>query len=646
MTWDHRRKEMRASLTVIPAYPLTSIATSVETSFPCSSSDNRNYVCTDPDDDSPERPWNAGNELAIRLTFTPDESTTDPAPGTPHQVPGERGESLPVAYGARDTGYGWAVPQIAQDPDGVHVDGGTLYLLDAQDEHVYAFDLFSGFRQQFLEFDLDPQNTVGASWRGLTYVAGRWWVFNGDDYFSYAINGTDRRGPVDIGPSPQWIHAVDGDTIVYALPNAIGRLSVSDMGQGSTNPVVAGSQVNFPNTGNDDSGVSVDRGGRLWARQDSGIDDGGSVPGVLVYDWERYRHRNVLVREQKYDVPTYGSGGNSEPVDYAIAVSGNFLYTFFYDNGAVDDPATTDVDERYRMARYHIDQGLVFDPSAGFAQRPPTMGRVEPQDERTEGDAELVDVKFQWAHTSRIVEGHTVMEYRYSSLLTGESPVATVSASGNEYTIEALPRANYELLIEMRYRWYNNRESGHELIKNPPAATEQQCAAENTDEYPGNPPNGDGIDADEDADTTRPGCAFYIEPTETRYSNWAEVRVSVTGPLTGVPDVSMDIDPYTGLVAATADLLLVMGVEPDGIGPLSHTLTIIGWLILATAVAAAAYVVTGMKTGSAYLATFLWLAIWAGLGPFIAMIPWSMAYLPVAGLLLAGGTLALKRGRI
>ena len=181
------------ALTVIPAYPLTSIATSVETSFPCSSSDNRNYVCTDPDDDSPERPWNAGNELAIRLTFTPtDESTVVPAPGTPHQVPGERGESLPVAYGARDTGYGWAVPQIAQDPDGVHVDGGTLYLLDTQDEYVYAFDLFSGFRQQFLEFDLDPGRTRPLPrWRGLTYVAGnRWWVFNGDDYYSYAINGT------------------------------------------------------------------------------------------------------------------------------------------------------------------------------------------------------------------------------------------------------------------------------------------------------------------------------------------------------------------------------------------------------------------------------------------------------------------------
>ena len=153
--------------------------------------------------------------------------------------------------------------------------------------------------------------------------------------------------------------------------------------------------------------------------------------------------------------------------------------------------------------------------------------------------------------------------------------------------IEALPRANYELLIEMRYRWYNNRESGHALVRNPPAATEQQCAAENTDQYPGNPPNGDGIDADEDADTTRPACAFYIEPGETRYSNWAEVRVSVTGPLTGVPDVSMEIDPYTGLVAATADLLLVAwAVEPDGIGPLAHTLTVFAWLILATVVAA------------------------------------------------------------
>ena len=130
LTWDDRRKEMRVSLTVIPASPLTAVATSLETVFPCSSSDNRNYTCSDPDDGSPERPWNAGNELSIRLTFTPTGTSSDPAPGSRLPGPTARPERLPVAYGARDVGYGWAVPRIAQDPDGVHIDGSTLYLLD------------------------------------------------------------------------------------------------------------------------------------------------------------------------------------------------------------------------------------------------------------------------------------------------------------------------------------------------------------------------------------------------------------------------------------------------------------------------------------------------------------------------------------
>ena len=464
-----------------------------------------------------------------------------------------------------------------------------------------------------------------------------------------------RSAPVDTAINPLWLHAVDHETIVFALHHSVGRLSVQAMEQRDRNPTVAGSHVSYPSTNNDDSGVSVDREGRLWARQDFGISDGkgnDNLGGVVVYDWEQYRDSNSFQRTRQYDVPTYSESGAPEPVDYWLAVGDNYLYTFYYDNGAQDDVATVDTDERYRIARYAVDAGLVFDPATAHYQRPPNMGRIEPENERQEGDAELVDVKFQWEHRSRIVEGHTVMEYRYRSQATGEVGPVLVSADSTEHTIRGLPRSNYELLLEFRYRWYNpDSASDHILVKNPPSANDDECAEENEDEFDNNNvPLGDDrddrIDASEDADTTRPGCAFYVDPGETRFSNWAEVRVNLTGPLTGVPDASIEIEPYTGLVAATADLLLVMGVEPDGIGPLSHTLTVFGWLILATAVAAGAYVVTGMKTGSAYLATFLWLAIWAGLGPFIAMIPWAMAYLPVAGLLLLGGTLALKRGRM
>ena len=299
-----------------------------------------------------------------------------------------------------------------------------------------------------------------------------------------------------------------------------------------------------------------------------------------------------------------------------------------------------------------MDAALVFDPSTAHHQRPPEMGRVEPENQRREGDAELLDVKFQYDHTSRVVQGHTIMEYRYKSAATGEVGPITVSPHPPEHTIRGLPRANYELLLELRYRWYHPSDATeHALIKNPPGVSDDVCADENVDQFNNdNKPLGDdrddSIDASEDADTTRPGCAFYIDPGETRYSNWAELRVNLTGPLTGVADATMEIKPYAGLVAGVADLLIVAGMETDGVGPMARTLTIFGWLILATAVGAGAFVATGMRTGSMYLATFLWLSIWSGLGPFVAMIPWAMAYLPIAGLLLAGGVLVIKRGRI
>ena len=334
ITWDDRRKEMRVSLTVIPAFPLTGVSTSRETEFTCFGSDGRNYTCTDPADSDPDRPWNAGNTLTIRLTFTDRGTRPDPPPGERFPAPRPPSETLPVVYGARGPDYGWALPQIAQDADGVHIQGSDLYLMDTRDEYVYVFDLHTGERLQYLEWDLDPDNTASASWRGLTFANGRWWAFNGDDYYSWLPGGLNRTGPVDTNPSisVQWLHAVDTSTIVYALPHAVGRLDVGAMERGDRNPVVARSQVNYPNSTNDNAGVSVDRQGRLWARQDIGISDGrgnDNLAGVVVYEWEQYRDRNTLTRDRRYDVPTYGSTGNNELVDYWLTVSGGHLYTSF-----------------------------------------------------------------------------------------------------------------------------------------------------------------------------------------------------------------------------------------------------------------------------------------------------------------------------
>ena len=679
MTWDDRRTEMRVSLTVIPAYPLTSVATSMDNVYHCSGSDGRNYVCTDPDDDS-ERPWSAGNELAVRLSFMPDSTAPVAPPGERLPGPTPPSEQLPQAYATKDAVYSIAMHSLNDHFTGFYVEGRrTLYVVDDRDDKVYVYDLRSGNRREIDEWSLG-----GGTWTGFTHYDGKYWSvastndqtpsssgrYSSSYIYSWEFAGYDSDGNVQMTRVREGVLASTNIRGFYArrmenLGNGEFMLTYSGRAgrwRFDDRSLVPNSLISVG--GDNATAFQVEQGrDLLWMREDSGIDDGqdGTGRGVAAYRWSNFLNDRRLVRVPEYDIYTTRNDGTNRSVDYTIWLDQGsnppYMYTFYSDSSIQDDAATPDVDERNRWIRYNVDPALIVDRTASFGQSAPLLGDVEVDDTHQEGDAQLVDIKIQWEHTSRVTDGVTRMQYRYKSSATGEVGPVGVATHPTEHIIRNLPRANYELLLEFRYYWYNNQPPNaqneslpHVLIKNPPDADDGECAEDNTDEFPGNDPlrspPGDNIDATEDSDTESEGCAFYLSPGESRYSDWAEVRVNLTGPLQGVPDASIEIEPYTGLVAATADLLLVMGVEPDGIGPLSHTLTVFGWLILATAVAAGAYVVTGMKTGSAYLATFLWLAIWAGLGPFIAMIPWAMAYLPVAGLLLLGGTLALKRGRM
>ena len=221
-----------------------------------------------------------------------------------------------------------------------------------------------------------------------------------------------------------------------------------------------------------------------------------------------------------------------------------------------------------------------------------------------------------------------------------------------EHVVHGLPRENYSLTLEARYHWYNTQDpsdsnSSHVLIKNPP--DNDTCASENTDEYTSALGNDDGIDATEDADTTRSGCAFYVNPGESRYSQWIGVQINIAGVLTSVPNApTPDTDDYDydGLSSAIAELLLVAGATPDDVAPLAKTIAILLWLLFASGVAIVVYYGTGFRTGSLYVATLLWLIIWTGLGPFVANVPVAMAYMPAGILMLAVGALVIKQTKL
>ena len=312
---------------------------------------------------------------------------------------------------------------------------------------------------------------------------------------------------------------------------------------------------------------------------------------------------------------------------------------------------------------FHADVGLAQDPSRAFAQEAPDLNKLEVDRTYDLGNARKVDLRMTWDHTSRVADGATVMEYRYRSLTTGEIGPVDISPFPTEFILRGLPRENYSLVLELRYHWYNSRDPNaqvfgtapnHILIKNPPGASSSECASENTDEWPGARPTsestnrGDGIDATKNSDTNRPGCAFYLLPGLSRYSQWATIRIDLAGPLTGVPNPTPEsqVAKYPeGLPAAIAEFFIVMGADPVEVGPVARTVSVLFWLFLACIVASLVYYGTGGKTGSLYAAAFFWFVIWTGLGPLVASIPTAMAFMPAAAAILLVAILLIKRGK-
>ena len=643
ITWDDQntnsdgRKEMRVVLTVTTAYPLKSVHVEHGDTYDCRGS-GRSYICTDSDSSPDQTPWEVKQENNISLRFTEIITVVNqPSGGSQFPSATRMPGGLPLAFGARDSSKDIELDSANTDASGVYVVGGFMYVMDANDKRVYVYDTRDGDREQAFEWALSASHTwYGFTGRGSTFYALR--AGNPAYVVPYTRSGTDGSGnaimstgaAVELGDTS----SADGDVFSITVRNGgfaiAGRYGDGTLTRtyrfGLRNTSGGSPQDSLLPTGDSEAGSSGavvvvnDAHGIFWINSNEVSGD----KGLKAYDLNAFERSGVFNHLSAYDL-SLGRAFQAAWTD------GNTLY--------VED-RTTSPDS---VQAYHFNPNLVYDDSDVLEQHAPTITKVEFDNARTVGDAHLVDIKTAITHTSTVLDGATRMEYRYSSSTIGSIDPEIVPPK-TEFTVRGIPRANYDLTIEVRYRWYNTQTSGNIIIKNPPSS-DDTCEEDDLDDS--SDLDGDGDDEnDEDMDIETPNCAFVLMPNDEKYSAWASTQVSVVGPLSGVPDHSPEQQSYTGLVSTVAGMLLTSGVEPNDVGALARNLTIMGWFILATGVGAIAYLATGMKTGSMYVASLLWLAIWTGLGPYVAMVPWPMAYGPAALLMFGTGLLILKRGKV
>ena len=648
ITWNDQntnsdgRKEMRVVLTVVAAYPLESVRVEHGDTYDCQGS-GRSYICTDSDSSPDQTPWKVNQEHNILLRF-PEDAVVVNQPSGGGQFPSATRVSggLPPAFGARDSSKDIELDPANDNTFGVYVAGGLMYVMDNVDKRVYVYSTRDGDRDQAFEWILGTRYT----WYGF---AGRGSLF----YFVrsgtparvvlYTQVGTDGSGNAIMSTSVA-IELEDTSYrggAVYSIATrgngfAIGgrygsgrvtrnyRFGLRNTSGGSPQDVLLPS-------GESEAGsygavvVVNDAHGIFWINNNEVPDAAGNnSKGLKAYDLNAFERNSVFNHLPAYDL----SLGHTFQ---AAWTDGSTLY--------VDNKTTTPNDT---IQAYHFDPNLVYDDSDVREQYPPTIVGVEFDNARTVGNAHLVDIKTTIAHTSTVLGGATNLEYRYSSAVAG-SIEPRIAPPSTEFTVKNIPQANYDLKLDVRYHWYNRQVTGNIVIENSPFS--DNCDEDDLDDS--EDLNGDGDTRNDDnMDTETPNCAFVLKPGDEKYSTWASTRVSIAGPLTAVPNRSPEQQSQVGLVSTVAGLLLTSGVQPADVSALAKNLTIMGWFIVAAVVWAVVYLATGMKTGSMYAASLLWLIIWAGLGPFVAMVPWGMAYGPAALLIFVGGLLMLKRGKV
>ena len=655
LTWNSGTRRIQVILTAVPTLPLGQILIEGGDPYACESAGDRSFSCAydeDADGSSPaeiDNPWIVGREYSVRMRFSDSVSgsTTFPDP--------TRQPDLPPGYATRDSPKDIALSGNSGSTK--HLAFGGNYLYVRERNRVYAYNLLNDGAR-----DTDREFIVTSTSIGLAYSSGSLWVIEDANdgsppYMSstlkeYSITATGSSGAttevsentmantdVDNWRAYGFTSIGDGQFLVRYLHQGSGSTEYywgrwHNYGGQNGDDVSTG----LENAGTDTRGFAADPTGNLVWIQDTDIEDpintGFNDNGAAAYRYDALVEEGEFVRLNEYDVWTQ----NIAPT--GLGFKDDRLY-----------PAYFDTSTRAAYA-YQADSDLVYDRSTDFAQQPPTITSLEVSRAYQDDNAHLVDLSLVWTHTSTVGDGDTIMEYQFSSPVTGDIGPVRVSPFPTEHTISGLPRDSYNLELEIRYQWYNNQDpdegdSKHVLIRNPPGAASNVCDDTNNDEFTSRLGNDDGIDATENADTDTPGCAFYLDPGTSRYSQWASVRTNIVGAAVGVEEPDHPpLATQDGLSGTIADILVVAGADAMTVGPLARTFTVLGWFVLSVGTGFALYMFTGFRTGSTYLGTFSFLVLWTGLGPFVAEVPPAMAYMPMALLILPIGMLLLKRGRV
>ena len=610
LTWNSRDERFNLAFASQPPYPLTSVQVEGGTEFSCSASSTLSYHCST---DGEDAPWSRNQSHNVKLTFT--EPT--PSPGTSPVPPADVFPPAPEdvfygAYGSRDFGRDINLASANDNPHDIWSDGTTMWVVDYTDDKAYAYTLSSGNRDVGKEFDIP---VVGA--RHPTGITGS----SSDGWMYIASDGNGTTGHINkynytISSSGSITVTADGTALVLSSLSRLLSTLTSDLGspitlyaaheQYGTNEVIS---INPPS---------------------------GSPTRLRV---SRPGYRGVFHNGARLLVYSFGS---SKDVIRVLPTPTESLFRPGYTTNARgmwgnrNTLWITDSDTNVNVVKAHYFRKLTkeeleraFSTSA-FVQNPPTIKDVSLGNSYSVGKATVANVELSWVHTSRLQEASgdakTVarVEYEYDSRTTGKVGPILVSPYPASVTIQALPKSDYNLNIRVRYEWLNN--SANEIsINNPPGS-------------------GTCTDKDEE-DYNTPGCAFKLPAGEKRTSAWSDIHaVQISGFLIPVPDIGgVEDAQYHGITGAVAEGLMIIGVAPDNSMELGGTLTIIGWLGLSLILGILAFFGSGASGVSVYLGTFITLIIWSGLGPFIANIPWPMAYLPAAVLIMALGLFAIKK---
>ena len=342
-----------------------------------------------------------------------------------------------------------------RDPAGAVIADGHLYVYDSDDNKVYAYSLDTKKNVLGRDFDVASDAKLGNNVVGFAYAAGFFW------FMSYQ---SDSSSPFDISyfiryeVTPDISGTATAEVCnVNAAETGIAKFeSYRVMGIGNqllvrykydgeyywkrwhTNTDPCPYQVNSPTppptpsptplftilraeavddstipTGTDDAiisgtdGLAVDLANDLiWVEGDtvhspaSGQFDSEGAEAFTSFSTGGVSNS---VRKTAYDI----WATDEQPEPYAFAYVDNVLY-MIQENASGGHV--------YSARAYNADIDQAYSAVSAFAQSPPILSGLEVERSYKQGDADLIDVKLTWDHSSHVEPGHTIMEYRLTSL--------------------------------------------------------------------------------------------------------------------------------------------------------------------------------------------------------------------------------------